>query len=392
MATAAGVKFANKAKKTRNPLFFDEKYTGTEPAWDTERALEFSDDVFDHHLRQSFYYYNYYYNQKDTKKYVSEWAKSTGKFTKEDIKAFDRASDKSMPMTACSLIMAHRVGMPLRSRHTEFLVECIQASIKLAEPEAVVVSAVTGARVEVYRPTIQDRLNEKTSELLGKLEGYYDDVINGRKPDVKFYDFLTANNVAQSQLGKYETLFQTRKAELEVAQSKKDDQITEGYKHLKTVDFKRFYAFITELQQAIDQYRGVKKATKRVKAKKEPSKDKLVSKLQYLKESKDLKIVSVPPSDVVGAQTLWCFDTKTRKLFVYVADNLTGPLSIKGTTITGFDTAKSVGKTLRKPADQLKELAKAGRVQLRTFLKDINAVEISATGRINKNQLLLKVQ
>jgi hypothetical protein len=34
---------------------------------------------------------------------------------------------------------------------------------------------------------------------------------------------------------------------------------------------------------------------------------------------------------------------------------------------------------------------KAGKVALRTFVKDIKAVEVRATGRINENQLLLKV-
>ena len=51
MAIVAGVKIANRVKKKRNPIFFDEKYTGPEPAWDTERASDMSDDDFDHHLR-----------------------------------------------------------------------------------------------------------------------------------------------------------------------------------------------------------------------------------------------------------------------------------------------------------------------------------------------------
>ena len=94
MATVAGVKIKTKVHKTRNPLFVDEKYTGGEPQWDADRAEEFTDEEFDHHLRQSFYYYNYYYNQKDCKKYVVEWMKSTKDFDKDQIRSFERASDK----------------------------------------------------------------------------------------------------------------------------------------------------------------------------------------------------------------------------------------------------------------------------------------------------------
>jgi len=44
---------------------------------------------------------------------------------------------------------------------------------------------------------------------------------------------------------------------------------------------------------------------------------------------------------------------------------------------------------LRKPEEQLKAFAKAGKVALRTFIKDIKAVEIKLNGRINTDTLLL---
>ena len=62
-----------------------------------------------------------------------------------------------------------------------------------------------------------------------------------------------------------------------------------------------------------------------------------------------------------------------------------------GTSIIGHDESKSTGKTLRKPDIQLKEFLSANKVALRTFIKDIKAVEIKANGRINANQVLLKV-
>jgi hypothetical protein len=50
-----------------------------------------------------------------------------------------------------------------------------------------------------------------------------------------------------------------------------------------------------------------------------------------------------------------------------------------------------VAKTLRKPEEQLKEFARAGKIALRTFIKDIKAVEVKLNGRINEDTLLLKV-
>jgi hypothetical protein len=111
-----------------------------------------------------------------------------------------------------------------------------------------------------------------------------------------------------------------------------------------------------------------------------------------MKEDKALKLVSIPPSLIPGAKELWVYNTKTRKLGCYLADSLTGPLGVKGTSITGYDEAKSVAKTLRKPADQLKEFAKAGKVALRTFIKDIRATEVLLNGRLSADIILLKVQ
>jgi hypothetical protein len=257
-----------------------------------------------------------------------------------------------------------------------------------AEPE--VLDAVATPEQISYRPTIQDRLNEKTSEIIGELEGHYDECIQNIKTAFKSYDFLVANNVVQSQLGKYEDLYHKRKAELELAQSQTDEQVREGYSHYKATDFKRMIGWINDLLTAIEQYRGVKKATKKARVKKAPSKEKQVAKLKYAKEEKTLKIVSINPADIIGSAELWVYNFKTRKLGKYVAAGYQ-TLGIKGTTITGFDTDKSTSKTLRKPEEKLKEFAKAGKIQLRKFLDDIKATETKLNGRISIDVVLLRV-
>lgn len=386
MATVAGVKIKTKVPKTRNPIFFDEKYTGPEPTWPSD-ASEWADDRFDSHLRKSFYYYNYYYSQKDCKKYVVEWMKTGTKLDRDEIRAFERSNDKWLPMTACSLIMAHRQGMPLRPRHIEFLTKCIAEVIERSRAEPDEEAKIASPEQVAVRPTIQDRLAERTSELIGELEGLYDEM---DKTGVKFYDWLVSNNVVQSQLSKYENLYQKRQAELTEAQAKTDPQLKEAYSHFKSADFKRHLNWISDLLEAIEQYRGVKKAAKKARVRKAPSKEKLVAKLKYAKEDKGLKIISINPADIIGASELWIYNSKTRKLGKYVAATYQ-TLGIKGTSITGYDVDKSVSKTLRKPDEQLKEFARAGKVALRTWLKDIKAVEVKMNGRISPETLLLKV-
>ena len=121
--------------------------------------------------------------------------------------------------------------------------------------------------------------------------------------------------------------------------------------------------------------------------------------MKYLKVDDKYKLASVSPTDVVGASELWVFNTKTRKLGKYVAKNIDpkgmgragSGLSVKGTTIIGFDEKLSVQKTLRKPDEQLKEFKSAGKVKLRTLLEDIKTTDTKLNGRSNLETVLLKV-
>ena len=391
----ANIKINGKPSKTRKvaprtSAMLDEKYTGDEPKWDTGRAKAMPFEEFDHFMRKSLNYYNYFFSQKDLKKHVVAWMKDVKDFTTEEIKAFERAGDRTVSMTTCGLIMAHRQGMPLQERHIEFIDANILESINSKSAEEVV--EVVDETPKAYVPTIQDRLNEKTADTIGELEGHYDEFIKNTKYQFKPYDYLVANNVPQSQLGKYEAVYQARFEELRQAYEKVDEQITEGYSHYKSADFKRIFAFIDQILNDIIQYRGVKKATKKVRAPKSVSKEKVVSKLKFAKEDKVLRLISINPADIIGAQELWVYNTKTRKLGKYIADSLKGPLNVKGTGIIGYNEHKSTSKTLRKPDEKLKEFAKASKIQLRKFLEDIKATETKLNGRINAETVLLRVQ
>ena len=397
MALQQSIKAPRKqAPKARDPMYSDEKYTGREPVWDTERALKMTQDEFDHFLRKSFTYYNYYFSQKDLKKYMVKWMQENG-YTKPDVSAFIRSPDRAVPMTVYCLLMAHRQGMPFREKELKYVKEQIAAAL-LQEAAGNIVESLTGSAMPAVEKTatvkvltIQDRLNEKTSEHLAYFEGLYDEVVLGGTVDPRAFDYLTANTVPQSQINKFVDLFSARKAELGAAQGKLFEDHVESYKHYKAADYKRHHAFLDAILDALEQYRGVKKATKKARVKRAPNKEKVVSKLKYMKEDKTLKLVSVNPVDIVGAQELWVYNTKTRKLFKYIADSLTGPLGVKGTSVINFDTAKSVGKTLRKPDEKLKEFARASKIQLRKFLDEIKAAETLANGRISQDTLLLRI-
>jgi hypothetical protein len=377
---------------TRDPIFADEKSVGSEPVWDPVRALEFTDEEFDHHMRISLRYYNYFYTTKDLKKYLVEWARQQAdvahKFDKATIDKFAKASDSLLPLTPCALAKAHKQGMPLHEKHVDYLVSSIKKVVDNLVDEVEVVDPTAPVVVKV---TIQDRLNEILKTHILHFEELEDALIEGKTVDPKAYDYLTGKNVPQGMLSRIAAVFEKRQDEMNEARAGKDEQLNEGYAHYKAADYKRFDAFYTKLIADLTSYGQVKKATKKVTVRKPPAKEKLVAKLKYLKEEKTLRLVSVNPVDIVGCAELWVYNVKTRKLGKYVAEAMGGALSVKGTAIVGFSETASVQKTLRKPDVQLKEFLSAGKIQLRKFIEDIKATEIKLTGRINPDTILLKV-
>ena len=402
----AKIKVEGKAPKkaARDPLFVDEKYTGTEPIWDTERALAMTQEEFDHQLRKSLRYYNYYYGVKDLKKFFVAWLREhTGadsayhKLDKATVDYYAKTKDALTPFTACAIIKAHTKGMPLRDNHVEYLLKTVKEVIKMQEElaeddDAPTEAKQTAAKTDVKVPTIQDRMNAIADKHQLHFLELEDQLFDGKAVEPKAYEYLLAKNVAPATLARILAPFERHQAEFTDAKTSKDEDTQDAYGHLKAADYKRIEAFYTALFDGFAQYGQVKKATKKASVRKPPAKEKLVAKLKYLKNDPATKAVSVNPVDIIGAQVLWVYNTKTRKLGKYVAEDMGGALNVKGTTITGFNESKSVQKTLRKPEQQIKDFMGAGKIDLRKFLENIKATEIKLNGRINQDTLLLKVQ
>jgi hypothetical protein len=384
MVTVAGIKIPTK-KERKNPMFSDEQFIGSEPDWTQIDTANMSDEEFETVLRRSFNYYNYFFSQKDSWKEVIQWLQQNSEFTTIELKAFIKSDPKKLPMTACSLVRAVKAGMPIREKHAKFIIDeaqkIIDANINTVE------------MVEKVAPTIQERIAEKMVAVIAEMDNAIDVVFQGKPSPITVYDFLTANNVPQAQISKIRERFNRQLTELAQAAGGKFEDLSEAYSHIikNKKLLKHITDFYAKMMADFHAYVQVKKVTKKARVKKAPTKDKIVAKVKYMKECKELKLISVNPTDILNAKAVWVYNTKYRKIGRYEAED-GATLGIQGTTITNFSEVKSVSKTLRKPADQLKEFAKAGKVALRTFLKNINSVETKLNGRLNEEIIILKVE
>jgi hypothetical protein len=392
-----GVK--TKTKSKRNPIFLDEKYTGPEPEWAGKEKL--TDAEFKIELLKAFQYYNYFYSNKDFRAEVNDYLKKSGKLTKDELRIYKASKDCWTPVQVGALIRMIDRGAPLRANQIDYIFDKVRDAIATVskadmanadfEDQADAAEAANKAKAKPSLfETIQSKLTEQAQALGGEIEGQIDMVLMGQKPDLNVYKWLNENQVSQPVANKIKFFFQAFWSDIKEAKASKDEQLQEAYSNIDKKKYKAFETFFEGMFADFESYNKSKKAERKPRKKKAVSADKLVAKLKYAKDFKELKLTSIRPTEIVGAEVLWVYNTKTRKLGKYVAE-FGAQLSVKGSTILNYDEGQSLAKTLRKPEQKLPELLKAGKVPLRKFLEDIKATAIKLTGRINADTILLRV-
>jgi len=362
----------------------DSKYVGDEPQWDKDKTYGRID------IMRALNWYNYLYNADDAKNFMVQMLNSMPK-RKELAKKLKTQKKLPIATTYGWLSRAVFVGYPATFTEQKRLAKAIREveTFLNAQKEEVVVVKATGP--EVYKPTIQDYLREKTSETIGELEGRVDDFMASSDNKANAFALLKERNTPQAQTGKIIEWANHRVAEFKEVQEGKDKELVEAYSNFTKTKVKAIIKFFESVVADCESYVTTKKAVKKPRIAKAKSADKIVAKVKYLKSDTTLKVTSINPQMILGASEVWVFNIKTRKLGRYVADSTTGPLGIKGTSITCFDEANSIAKTLRKPAEKLKELLDAGKIQIKKFMAGISAVDIKLTGRLNEDTLIVKV-
>jgi hypothetical protein len=387
MAKSA-LQLRTKPKKTivRQPKFMDEKFTGPEPVWTD--AKKWSPDKLRQEITHALYFYNYYMSAADMRKYVVEFGQNHLQWGKVEIAAFAECEDSRVGITIGSISKMILNGCPM-AIDAEFITKKIAellayGNARIAEKKQVVEKPVA-------KRNVQDHLRDKLADTIGDLEVMFDALIDGNTETPDFMAYFREQNMPQAFVARIREKYAEQYAELLEGQDKKGDaSLREAYAWMTKPVFKRYDAWYKALFDALTTYGVVKAAVRKVRKARPLSKEKVVKNVKYMREFAELNLVSVNPTDIIGASELWVYNTKTRKIGKYVAAVSSGVLGIKGSTILGFDEKFSVAKTLRKPQEQMKAFMGAGKIQLRKFMDGIRATEIALTGRLNGDTVILK--
>lgn len=381
----------------------------------------------------------YYQNYKpvDLYPFVTQWmAKNPDEYSKDDIKAVKAAPGHSLSVTAGISAKLLLSGMPDYNKKedeywqslpgtmgemkpvTVFLRKQIQEAIKQGAEIVKVKTKETKAKANTYQPSIQERMREACVIMADEIENFVNEFLMEydtkllksfepvkllRKVGCKAGHARLIKTWYQGERDEMFTLVNfPSKAQLKkMSEEQQDDyaQLKEGYNHIDIKQAKSVLEMFQRIVDACDIITAESKSQRKPRKAKTKTADQLVKKLNFKLSDADYGIASIAPEKLIGANIAVVFNCKNRKIGMYYASNI-DPLkmgregsgfSVKGTTLTGYNEAKSVQRTVRKTSEFLPQIKKTTRSKTEKLFATLKTTETKLNGRFNNETIILAV-
>jgi hypothetical protein len=265
-------------------------------------------------------------------------------------------------------------------------------SQKLKKMAAIEVEQKAPPMIPATKPvTIQDRLKEKSNKSIGLLEGAVDEfILTDFKTVPNTLQLMRENEVKGVHGPNIVNFFKKCRDEFRLAIAGTDTQIEEGYSNYTLPQLKKMADLYDQIVSDTLTIMGESVAGKTPRKRKLKTPEKQVRHLKFCLYDEALKINSVPPTRMIGAEGVWVYNRKNRMLSYYVADDASG-LGVKGCAFLNYSKIKSRTKKLRKPEEVLSQVLSGGKVVLKNLFESLTTKNAKVTGRMNKETLLVRV-
>lgn len=367
-----------KTTTVRRPKFADEKYLGPEPVIQSNSTQA--------ELARAYSWFNYFYASEDAKSFALSYLKSV-KYDKETIRKLGHIKPQQFTQWIgwnCRLLAGGSILDKELWEKTESQIKLLVGSI--AEDDGADSGEDIAPVTKVI--SIQDRINNKASDLIGELEEQLDVFFQEGVIQFDVKKWSLEKGIKPQIAKRINEHFHPQYKEIAEALEGKDEQLVEAYKRWRKPVLKIMALFIKRICDHMIELDSAGQAVRKPRKKKIKPASTQVAKLKY--KNAEGELTSVNPTEIIGASQLWVYNTKYRNLSVYNAVGHSG-LGVRGTSVTGFDQESSITKKLRKPESVLKPLIEGGKIYLRKVMENIKTAEQKATGRINDECILLRV-
>ena len=369
----------------------DDKMMGPEPAWvDGDITTE----NYSKELNWGLRWYNYYWKPKQYVKPALKYAKDVLNYSKKDIDSLKKLKDWQLSLTPGPGRLAQIAlrGFPT-DEFADYLKDKYDECLRLANE--IVAEEKEEKKQKAKKPVISpaERMRMKVVDtIMGDfdemvVDSWMDDVY-----DTEFdtYTLLKKHDIKGTGLNIFKQRVEEYHLEISDAYDKKCDQAVEAYSHVKRTNLRKMKKQLKDILSDIEKIRMAQKQTRKPRAHKAKASDKQVEKLQYCKENVDAKLASINPVTIPGAQRLYMFNVKNKKLTEFVSNSSSG-FEVSGTSLKNFDPALSRCVTLRKPDDVIPGVMTKTVKQIDNLWKSLTTKTTQPTARINNDCILLRV-
>src|SRR6056300_851237 len=324
------------------------------------------------------------YNQVDDKTLAKAVINFVKKQDKNKAAILSKAANWEL-ITPGKLVMIQNTGY-LSPDHTKVLKQKIeevyQKYIKVMKEEAK--DDVKESKPKAPVISIDQRIIDAARTQSEDIDYAIDEYINTKASSFSTKAFLLKNGTSGAVAKKIADYYEYPLKEAQEALAGECEQLVEGYSFFTKAELKKFIAFLQSIVDECRQHAVVVKKPRTVRAK-PPGIN--VKRMKYKVKFDELNMRSVDPAGIVGADMVYVYNTKNRKLFKYEAEDNSG-LTVKGTTIINYSVARSEAKTIRKPEVFFKNLKMAKREVNKQF-NDLKTKGSAVNGRVNQDCLIL---
>lgn len=342
----------------------DQRAMGLEP--------EFSGEMHRDEILRALNWYNYYHDIKTSRKWILEYMKKMG-YSTAQIGLYRDAKDSSITQTQASIARMLMRGAVFENSLQEHI------DGVLARSQAVQTATETAKQV-VHMNTD----NVLIADLDDILDTFYR---SNYKLEITDSDLKIGMYSPQNIRGAL-----VHMKELQDELKSLDEDVAEAYGRLTKRQSNKYIKLVDMIVESLENALVKKKRAKVVRKprrKKEKTVEQQLKSFKYAQASKEVDIVSIDPTKIIGASVLWVYNTKYRRLTMFVAAD--GGFAVKGTTLQNVDLTKSLSKKLRKPEEILPKILKEGKAKIAKEFKELRTKGSEPKPRINEQTLLLRV-
>lgn len=353
-----------RAKKTRRvtkseAYLVNQKYLGEEPV-----------KVSGSELSRALNWYNAMVEADEARQFILDFYKDN----KQMISQIKRVPDDRLPYTSAWVFRIKERGGAVDdsmiARAKERVDRSLNFTVEIKEPKIV-----------GERPSIQDRIKDRVDDLIGDVEKMLD-----LGEEIQMYDWLRKNEIPAAHAKKISEYYMPIADEIMYA----IQEDNEGYERYTKKQLGAKLAVYVAIVQDCDRYSGNVKKARAPRKKKAPTAQKLLKHFKYQKESTEYKLKSIDPTQIIGAQELWVFNTNNKVLTVFRARGPAG-LTVKRSAIDGYDSEASVSKRVgRKTEDIIRQVLTGGKIVLRKLMDGVSSSPTKLAERLSEQVILLR--